>query len=74
MEEFNRFSPAQQPVDLDEEDPDEEVGLRKQPEKTSDVVYGRLIESHRQHPIHLEESAVGREEILKAAQEKITPE
>ena len=73
MEEFNRFSPNQQPVDLDEEDPDEEVGIRKLPEKNSDVVYGRLIEKHRQNPIQLDETELGRDEILRAASEKLSP-
>ena len=72
MEEFDRFSPNQQPVDLDEEDPDEDQGARKQPEKNSDVVYGRRLDIHVQHPIELSESRIGREEILKAASEKLS--
>ena len=72
MDEFDRFSPTQQPVDLDEEDPDEDSGLRKQPEKNSDVVYGRRLDIHVQHPIELSESRIGREEILKAASEKLS--
>ena len=52
-EEFSKFSPDAQPVDMDEEDPDEGTGIFAPVEKKSDVVYGRKIDMHAQNPINL---------------------
>ena len=42
-DEFEKFSPVEQPVDIDEEDPEEDKGIH-QPLKKSDMVYGKKLE------------------------------
>ena len=69
-DEFSKFSPDVTPVDLDEEDPDEGTGIFAPVESKSDIVYGKKIDSLAQNSINLQETAAGREEILKAAMEK----
>ena len=69
-EEFSKFSPDAQPVDMDEEDPDEATGVFAPVEKKSDVVYGRKIDMHAQNPINLSDTAAGREQLIKTAMEK----
>ena len=69
-DEFSKFSPDAQPVDIDEEDPDEGTGIFAPVEKKSDVVYGRKIDMHAQNPINLQDTTQGRNELLKAAMEK----
>ena len=54
------------PVDLDEEDPDEDTGLAA-PVANSDVLYGKKIEYLQANPIDLLESKAVREELFKAA-------
>ena len=51
-------------------DPDEGTGIFAPVESKSDIVYGKKIDSLAQNPINLQETAAGREEILKAAMEK----
>ena len=43
MEEFAKYSPNAQPVDMEEEDPDGEIGI-KAITKNSDAVYDRKLE------------------------------
>ena len=54
------------PVDLDEEDPDEDTGFSA-PVANSDVLYGKKIEYLQSNPIDLLESKAGREELFKAS-------
>ena len=54
-DEFEKYSPNAQPVDLDEEDPDEDTGLNA-PIANSDVLYGKKVEYLQQNPIDLLES------------------
>ena len=43
MEEFDKYTPHAQPVDLDEEDPYEETGFSR-PKAKSDAVYGNRLD------------------------------
>ena len=58
MEEFRKFSPDVQPVDLDEEDPYAESGFNK-PHKNSEALYGKKIDYLQVDPINLYESGSG---------------
>ena len=62
-EEFEKYSPNQVPVDLDEEDPDASVGFNA-PIKNSDALYGKKLEYMQQNPIRLEESKAGLAEMF----------
>ena len=42
-DEFDKYSFVEQPIDADEEDPEEEKGIY-QPMKKSDMVYGNKLE------------------------------
>ena len=53
----------QTPVDMDEEDPDEEKGIYK-PLKKSEMVYGNKLEYLQQNPITLLESPQGVRDTL----------
>ena len=64
MEEFDKYSPYAQPVDLDEEDPYEETGFSK-PRAKSDAVYGNRLDFLQADPINLFESKAGMADILK---------
>ena len=65
-DEFEKFSPSQMPVDLDEEDPDEDTGLNA-PVANSEVLYGKKLEYLQSNPIDLLESKAGREELFRAS-------
>ena len=54
-EEFKKFSPDAQPIDLDEEDPNEEAGFNMTIEKQNSI-YGKKVDWLQMNPITLEES------------------
>ena len=50
------------PVDLDEEDPDEDTGINA-PLKNSEVLYGKKLKYLQQNPINLTDSKAGQESM-----------
>ena len=65
-DEFEKFSPNQMPIDLDEEDPDEGTGLAT-PIPNSEALYGKKIPYLQANPITLLESEAGREQLFREA-------
>ena len=57
-DEFEKYSYVQQPIDLDEEDPDEETGINA-PTSNSQAVYGKKIAYQQADQINLYESKKG---------------
>ena len=51
------------PVDLDEEDPDEDTGVNT-PIKNSEALYGKKLQYLQQNPITLTDSAKGTESLF----------
>ena len=67
-EEFEKYSPDQQPIDLDEEDPEANTGLNA-PLKNSEALYGKKINYMQQDPIRLEDSRAGLKDMFQKPSE-----
>ena len=66
MDEFSKYSPDVQPVDLDEEDPYEETGLNT-PMAKSDAVYGNRLDHLQADPINLFDTKSGYADLFPEA-------
>ena len=64
-DEFEKYSYIQQPIDLDEEDPDEEVGVLNKPVAPSDAMYGGKLATQQAEPINLYETKKGMQDLFE---------
>ena len=67
-EEFSQFSPQKMPVDMDEEDPEEDSGINA-PVPNSEALYGKKIEYLQSNPIKLTDSKVGMDQMFEKKSE-----
>ena len=68
-DEFEKYSYIKQPIDLDEEDPDEETGINA-PTENSKAVYGKKIAYQQADEINLYETKKGMQQLFEDPKEE----